>query len=139
VVYPSAQAAHLLSIVFGAFQAACPSWPARAGLGSIDWVGIVLALGILFWIPTHIMTSICAISMIIKRPGADLPACMGRLYTRHDCRIQPAGGACDGAAALGIGMAWGLMRMLWWNHWTVDPGNFYDYPTHREINFGLFK
>jgi protoheme IX farnesyltransferase len=26
------------------------------GIGSLDWIGIVLALGILLWIPTHILT-----------------------------------------------------------------------------------
>ena len=38
-------------------QAGCRSW--LAGLlasVAIDWIGIMLAASVLFWIPTHIMT-----------------------------------------------------------------------------------
>ena len=45
------------SIVWGGIAGAMPILAGRAlGVGSIDWIGIMLGLGILFWIPTHILT-----------------------------------------------------------------------------------
>ncbi len=45
------------SIVWGGISGGMPILAGRAlGLGSIDEVGILLCLGILFWIPTHILT-----------------------------------------------------------------------------------
>lgn len=45
------------SIVWGGISGGMPILAGRAlGLGSIDWIGIMLAASVLFWIPTHIMT-----------------------------------------------------------------------------------
>ena len=45
------------SIVIGGISGGMPILAGRVlGLGSIDWIGILLALAILFWIPTHILT-----------------------------------------------------------------------------------
>ena len=45
------------SIVWGGVSGGMPILAGRAlGMGEIDWIGAVLALGILFWIPTHILT-----------------------------------------------------------------------------------
>lgn len=45
------------SIVIGGISGGMPILAGRVlGLGSIDWIGILLALSILFWIPTHILT-----------------------------------------------------------------------------------
>ncbi len=45
------------SIVIGGISGGMPVLAGRVfGLGSIDWIGILLAASILFWIPTHILT-----------------------------------------------------------------------------------
>jgi protoheme IX farnesyltransferase len=44
-------------IVWGGISGGMPILAGRAfGMGAIDWIGILLSLGILFWIPTHILT-----------------------------------------------------------------------------------
>lgn len=45
------------SIVWGGISGGMPILAGRVlGVGSIDWIGIMLAASVLFWIPTHIMT-----------------------------------------------------------------------------------
>ncbi len=45
------------SIVWGGIAGAMPILAGRAyGMGAIDGIGILLALAVLFWIPTHILT-----------------------------------------------------------------------------------
>ncbi len=45
------------SIIVGGISGGMPVLAGRVlGLGSIDWIGILLAASILFWIPTHILT-----------------------------------------------------------------------------------
>ena len=45
------------SIVWGGISGGMPILAGRAlGVGSIDAIGLLLCLGILFWIPTHILT-----------------------------------------------------------------------------------
>ncbi len=45
------------SIVFGGFAGGMPILAGRTlVIGSIDWIGILLALSILLWIPSHILT-----------------------------------------------------------------------------------
>ncbi len=44
-------------IIWGGISGGMPILAGRAfGVGAIDWIGILLSLGILFWIPTHILT-----------------------------------------------------------------------------------
>jgi len=45
------------SIIWGGISGGMPVLAGRVlGTGQIDWVGITLAMGVLFWIPTHILT-----------------------------------------------------------------------------------
>ena len=45
------------SIIIGGISGGMPVLAGRVfGLGSIDWIGILMAASILFWIPTHILT-----------------------------------------------------------------------------------
>lgn len=45
------------SIIWGGLAGGMPVLAGRTlAVGSIDWIGILLAISILFWIPTHIMT-----------------------------------------------------------------------------------
>ena len=46
-----------LSIIIGGISGGMPVLAGRVlGSGSIDWIGLLLAASILFWIPTHILT-----------------------------------------------------------------------------------
>jgi protoheme IX farnesyltransferase len=45
------------SIIWGGISGGMPVLAGRAlALGYIDWIGVVLSLAVLFWIPTHILT-----------------------------------------------------------------------------------
>ncbi len=45
------------SILWGGIAGGIPVLAGRAlGIGSVDWVGVALAMVVLFWIPTHILT-----------------------------------------------------------------------------------
>lgn len=44
-------------IIWGGISGGMPILAGRAlGVGSLDWIGVLLSFGILFWIPTHILT-----------------------------------------------------------------------------------
>ena len=131
------------SIVFGGISGGMPILAGRAlGLGSIDWVGIVLALGILFWIPTHIMTFNMRYAEDYRAAGVPTVA---EVYGAGVSRVIIAissllAALAMGAASLGIGMDWGLIRLL-----VVESLGLLILavfmvvrPTER-INFGLFK
>lgn len=131
------------SIVFGGISGGMPILAGRAlGLGSIDWVGIVLALGILFWIPTHIMTF--NMRYFDDYQAARVPtfaAVYGFSFTRVTIAVSSLlAGLSMGVAALGIGMDWGLVRLLAVGSMglIVLAVVMIVRPTER-INFGLFK
>ena len=45
------------SIVWGGISGGMPILAGRVlAVGRIEWIGVVLALAVLFWIPTHILT-----------------------------------------------------------------------------------
>lgn len=103
------------NIIFGGISGSMPILAGRAlGLGSIDWVGIVLALGILFWIPTHIMTFNIRYAGDYQAAGVPtFAAVYGARFTRNTIAVSSLLAALAmGAAALGIGLDWGLMRLL---------------------------
>lgn len=131
------------SIIFGGISGGMPILAGRAlGLGSIDWVGIVLALGILFWIPTHIMTFNMRYFDDYQAAGVPtFPAVYGPGFTRVTIAVSSLLAALSmGLAALGIGMDWGLMRLL-----VVESlgllilAVFMIIRPNERINFRLFK
>jgi len=103
------------SIVWGGISGAMPILAGRAlGLGAIDWVGVMLALGVLFWIPTHTLT----FSMKFTKDYAaacipTFPSMYGLGITRATIAISSILAAISMiVAACGIGMAWGFLRLL---------------------------
>ena len=61
------------SIVWGGISGGMPILAGRVlGVGGFDWIGIVLSLGILFWIPTHILTFSMNITTTTKRRACRL-------------------------------------------------------------------
>lgn len=131
------------SIVWGGISGAMPILAGRAlGLESIDWIGIMLALGILLWIPTHTLT----FSMKFQKDYADagvptFPSTYGLAVTRATIGISSVlAAAAMVTAGVGIGMDWGFLRLLG----VLSAGMLMlaiaitFKPTER-VNFGLFK
>lgn len=131
------------SIVWGGISGAMPILAGRVlGLGEIDWIGLMLALGILLWIPTHTLT----FSMKFQKDYADagvptFPSTYGLGVTRFTIAISSVlAASAMVAAGVGIGMDWGFLRLLG----VLSVGLFMlaaamtFNPTER-VNFGLFK
>jgi heme o synthase len=131
------------SIVWGGVSGAMPILAGRAlGLGGIDWVGTMLALGILFWIPTHTLT----FSMKFAKDYADacvptFPSTYGLTITRATIAISSVlAAAAMVIAGYGIGMAWGFLRLLG----VLSAGLLIlalvmTFRPSERVNFGLFK
>jgi protoheme IX farnesyltransferase len=131
------------SIVWGGVSGGMPILAGRAlGLGSLDWVGAVLALGVLFWIPTHILTFSMRYFNDYQAAGVPtFPSTYGFATTRATIAISSILAALAmGAAAWGIGMEWGFLRLLG----VLSGGLFLlavsmIFRPSERINFGLFK
>jgi protoheme IX farnesyltransferase len=131
------------SIVWGGISGAMPILAGRAfGLGHIDGVGILLALAILFWIPTHILTFSMRYDEDYRAAGIPtFPTTYGVKMTRAAIALASILAAlCIGIAGVMIGMQWGFVRLLG----VLSMGLFLlavasvFRPTER-VNFGLFK
>jgi protoheme IX farnesyltransferase len=112
------------------------------GIGQIDWIGITLAAGVLFWIPTHILTfSIRYFDDYKKAKVPTFPSTYNFQTTRLIIAVSSVLAAVAlGAAAYGVGLTWGFMRLLA----VLSAGLFVlavqslRSPSER-ITFGLFK
>jgi len=131
------------AIVFGGISGGMPILAGRVlGLGSFDWIGILLSLGILLWIPTHILTfSMRYFDDYNAAMIPTFPSAFGFKITRITIAISSVLAALAmGTAALGIGMAWGFLRLLA----VLSSGlvlmavTMIFHPSER-VNFGLFK
>ena len=131
------------SIVWGGISGGMPILAGRAfGTGHIDGIGILLALAVLFWIPTHILTF--AMRYFDDYQTAKIPtfpSTYGFHATRATIAVSSIISALSiGAAGILIGMQWGFVRLLA----VLSAGLFLlavasvFRPTER-INFGLFK
>ena len=103
------------SIVWGGVSGGMPILAGRAlGLGSIDEVGILLSLGILFWIPTHILSFSMRFFDDYQAAGVPtFPSTYGFGVTRLTIAVSSILAALAmGLAAWGIGMSWGFLRLL---------------------------
>ncbi|MDI6770244.1 MAG: heme o synthase [Anaerolineales bacterium] len=131
------------AILWGGISGGMPILAGRAlGLGQIDGIGILLALAVLFWIPTHILTF--AMRYFDDYAAAGIPtflAVYGFPVTRATIAVSSVVAALSiGAAGILIGMEWGFVRLLA----VLSAGLFLLAiasvlrPTER-VNFGLFK
>jgi protoheme IX farnesyltransferase len=131
------------SIVWGGVSGGMPILAGRAlGMGSIDWIGIVLCLGILFWIPTHILTfSMRYFDDYKSACVPTFPSTYGFGATRITIAVSSIIASLSmGIAAWGIGMTIGYFRILIvlsLGLLTLAGLSVFK-PTER-INFGLFK
>jgi protoheme IX farnesyltransferase len=131
------------SIVWGGISGGMPVLAGRVlGLGGVDWVGVTLALGVLFWIPTHILTfSIRYDADYRAAKVPTFPSAYGFQTTRLIIAISSVFAALSlGAASYGVGLTWGFIRLL-----VVLSGGLFilavrslTAPSDR-LTFGLFK
>jgi protoheme IX farnesyltransferase len=131
------------SIVWGGIAGGMPVLAGRVlGTGQLDWVGIALSLGVLFWIPTHILTfSIRHHADYQAAKVPTFPAFYGFQTTRLIIALSSIFAALSlGLAAYGVGLTWGFLRLLG----VLSAGLFtlaiisLASPSER-ITFGLFK
>lgn len=130
-------------IVWGGVSGAMPILAGRVlGLGRFDWIGIALALAVLFWIPTHTLTFSMKFYDDYQAAGVPtFPSTYGFAFTR----ITIAGSSVLAAIAMviagvGIGLDWGFMRLLG----VLTTGLLLlafamAFRPSERINFGLFK
>jgi protoheme IX farnesyltransferase len=131
------------SIIWGGISGGMPILAGRVlGTGQIDWVGITLAMGVLFWIPTHILTFSIRYHDDYKKAGVPtFPSTYCFQTTRLIIAISSVlATIAFGAASYGVGLTWGFMRLLI----VLSAGLFIlavqslRSPSER-ITFGLFK
>ena len=130
-------------IVWGGISGGMPILAGRVlGVGGLDWVGLLLSLGILLWIPTHILTFSIRYFDDYQAAGVPtFPSTYGFEFTRATIALSSILAALAmGLAAWTIGMEWGFLRLLG----VLSLGLFVlaismiFYPSER-INLGLFK
>jgi heme o synthase len=131
------------SIAWGGISGAMPILAGRAfGSGHVDGIGILLAMAVLFWIPTHILTF--AMRYFDEYQAAKIPtfpSTYGFQITRFTIAVSSVLAALSiSTAGILIGIQWGFVRVLA----VLSAGlmlmavAIVFRPTDR-INFGLFK
>ncbi|MHB8133675.1 MAG: heme o synthase [Anaerolineaceae bacterium] len=103
------------AIIWGGISGGMPVLAGRTlALGQIDWIGLALAVAILFWIPTHIMTFSIRYDQDYRL--AKIPTFVSKYdvaFTRKVIAISSIlAGLMMGLAALGIGLQFGYLRLL---------------------------
>ena len=131
------------SIVWGGISGAMPILAGRVlATGTIDLVGILLALAILFWIPTHTLTFSIKFREDYGNAGIPtFPSTYGETFTRATIAISSVLAALAiGWASVLIGISAGYMRLIA----VLTAGllllAFATFRVQSErVNFGLFK
>ncbi len=131
------------SIVWGGISGGLPILAGRVFVtGSIDGIGILLALAVLFWIPTHILTFAMRYSEDYQSAGIPtFPSVYGFHFTRIFIAISSVIAAlCITAAGILIGVQWGVVRLLA----VLSAGLLFlavstVFRPNDRLNFGLFK
>lgn len=103
------------SIVWGGIAGGMPVLAGRVlSTGQIDLIGASLALGVLFWIPTHILTINVRYQDDYKRANLPtFPSVYGSRTTGMMIALSSVATALALAvAAYGIGITWGYLRVL---------------------------
>jgi len=131
------------SILWGGISGGMPILAGRVlGAGHVDWIGIALAAGILFWIPTHIMTFNMRYFHDYRSAAIPtFPSTYGDQITRITIALSSILAALTmGIAAYGVGMTVGCLRILV----VLSGGLLYlavsstSQPSDQ-LNYGLFK
>lgn len=131
------------SIIWGGISGAMPILAGRAlGLGAIDWIGILLGLGILLWIPTHILTF--TIKYFDDYQAAGIPTIASTYGINVNRRVIAFSSILASLAMAvggwGLGMAWGYLRLLAvLSLGLVGLAVVVMTKPDEKVNFGLFK
>jgi protoheme IX farnesyltransferase len=131
------------SIVWGGISGGMPILAGRVfGLGHVDGIGILLALAVLFWIPTHILTfSMRFFNDYQAARIPTFPSVYGFSATRLAIAISSVVASLSiGAAGILIGVQWGFIRLLA----VLSSGLLLlavtsTFRPSDRVNFGLFK
>ena len=130
-------------IIWGGISGGMPILAGRSlGFDGFDWVGITLSLGVLFWIPTHIMTFSMKYYEDYKAAGVPtFPSTYGFQATRIAIAISSIFAALSmGLAAWGIGMTIGYLRILIvLSMGLLTLAAISVFRPTEHVNFGLFK
>lgn len=131
------------SIVWGGISGGMPILAGRAlGTGEIDALGILFAIAILLWIPTHILTFSIKYFEDYKKAGVPtFPSTYGNHKTRIIIALSSLGAALAIAGvAYGIGLSWGYMRLFAvLTVGIVGLASVSVFKPSECVNFGLFK
>ena len=131
------------SILWGGISGAMPVLSGRVlATGHIEWVGILLALAILFWIPTHTLTFSIKFREDYSYAGIPtFPSTYGETFTRAAIAISSVlASVAIGWAGILIGLSAGYLRLIA----VLTAGllllAFATFRVRSErVNFGLFK
>jgi protoheme IX farnesyltransferase len=131
------------SIVWGGISGGMPILAGRAlGTGQIDAIGILFAIAILLWIPTHILTFSMKYFEDYSNAGIPtFPSTYGNHKTRIIIALSSLGAAIAiGIVAYGIGLSWGYLRLFAvLTVGIVGLAGFSVFKPSEHVNFGLFK
>ena len=131
------------SIVWGGISGGMPILAGRAlGTGQIDMIGVLFAVAILLWIPTHILTFSMKYFEDYNRAGIPtFPSTYGNHKTRVIIAISSFGAALAIASvALGLGLSWGYIRLFAvLTIGIVGLAGLSVFNPSEKVNFGLFK
>jgi len=131
------------SIVWGGISGAMPILAGRVlATGHLDLVGMLLALAVLFWIPTHTLTFSIKFREDYSNAGIPtFPSAYGETFTRATIAISSVLAALAiGWASMLIGISAGYLRLIA----VLTAGllllAFATFRVQSErVNFGLFK
>ncbi len=133
------------SIVWGGISGGMPILAGRVlGTGTIDYIGLLLAVSILLWIPTHILTFSLTgrHSDDYRRAGIPtFPSVYGPGKTRIIIALASTGAACSIAlGCFALGLAGGYIRLLFvLTAGIIGLSVFSIYQPSDRVDFGLFK
>ena len=131
------------SIVWGGISGGMPILAGRVlGLGEIDFIGILLSVSILLWIPTHILTFSMKYSDDYSRAAVPtFPSTYGHHSTRIIIALSSLGAALAiGLGAVALGLSWGYIRLLIVLTIGIVGLAFMSiFKPSEAVNFGLFK
>ncbi len=131
------------SIVWGGISGGMPILAGRVlGLGEIDYIGVLLAVSILLWIPTHILTFSMKYHDDYSRAAVPtFPSVYGYRRTRIIIALSSLGAALSiGLGAVALGLSWGYIRLLIVMTIGIVGLAFMSiFKPSDAVNFGLFK
>ncbi len=131
------------AIVWGGVSGGMPILAGRVlGTGEIDLIGILFAVAILLWIPTHILTFSIRYFEDYKRAGIPtISSVYGNKNAQLIIALSSFGAALSiGLVAFSLGLSWGYLRLLAvLATGIIGLALLSVFRPSEKINFGLFK